>query len=339
MSRNKAADVLKGYACLLVVFGHVIIGIRTSGGEIPLFMDTVEKFIWTFHIDLFMSLSGFVYSLTGGWRRHGTRLSFIGNKLLSLGLPYLIFSALYIAVNSLVPGVNNPSSLSDILILWSTPVAQYWFLYALFWLFVLWCVIPDKIPNAAKTAALYTIFIILRYFGISMGVFDSSMNCVLAFGLGTCLPSISVKKIPIFLRVSVLPLHVAVTVILIKVGAVGYIFVDDIVTVLGIFASVCFIDIISNLSPVQRTLDFICKYSFQIYLLHTFFTAAARIALYRFGITSYILNVAVGLAVGLIFPVIIGKAASRTPYLNWLFFPTRAFPQIKNGRVAGSGKA
>lgn len=32
MNRNKTIDCLKGYACFLVVFGHVILGIRNMGG-------------------------------------------------------------------------------------------------------------------------------------------------------------------------------------------------------------------------------------------------------------------------------------------------------------------
>lgn len=32
MSRNRTVDCLKAYACLLVVFGHVIMGIRKMGG-------------------------------------------------------------------------------------------------------------------------------------------------------------------------------------------------------------------------------------------------------------------------------------------------------------------
>lgn len=35
MERDKASDLLKGYACFLVVFGHVIMGIRKAGIEIP----------------------------------------------------------------------------------------------------------------------------------------------------------------------------------------------------------------------------------------------------------------------------------------------------------------
>lgn len=32
MKRNETVDCLKGYACFLVLFGHVILGIRNMGG-------------------------------------------------------------------------------------------------------------------------------------------------------------------------------------------------------------------------------------------------------------------------------------------------------------------
>lgn len=56
--RDKLVDCLRGYACLLVVFGHVIMGIRKWGG-IPTFEYPLEKFIWTFHVSLFFFLSGY----------------------------------------------------------------------------------------------------------------------------------------------------------------------------------------------------------------------------------------------------------------------------------------
>ena len=37
MERNVLIDRLKGYACFLVLFGHVIRGIRTAGISIPHF--------------------------------------------------------------------------------------------------------------------------------------------------------------------------------------------------------------------------------------------------------------------------------------------------------------
>ena len=159
MARDRFADVLKGYACLLVIFGHVLIGIRTSGTAVPAFCLPAEKFIWSFHIDLFMFLSGFVYSLTGGSKRSGSAKDFLLSKLAALGIPYIIFSSLYTAVNCLTPGVNNQSSFSDLLTLWYKPVAQYWFIFALFWLFVLWTLLSKFLPNFAVTLILYAVFL------------------------------------------------------------------------------------------------------------------------------------------------------------------------------------
>lgn len=169
MKRDKNVDFLKGYACLLVIFGHVILGIETSGIAVPAAIPVTEKFLWSFHIDLFMFLSGFVYSLTGGWISKKTRFSFIKNKFFSLAVPYFVFAALYIIVNSLTPGVNNQNSLKDILTLWYKPIAQYWFIFALFWLFVIYTVFSKIIPNnIVLTAVLYAVFLVCKFFKINM---------------------------------------------------------------------------------------------------------------------------------------------------------------------------
>lgn len=337
MNRNKLIDALKGYACLLVVFGHVIIGIRTSGAPVPAFMETAERFIWSFHIDLFMFLSGFVYTLTGGRRGKG-RLAFLRDKLLSLGIPYLFFSCLYITVNCLAPGVNNPASFTDMLFLWRTPIAQYWFLYALLWLFVLWTLLPDRLPNAAKTALLYGVFLLCKVLDLDMGVLDSSMNCVLAFGLGTCLHSLPIERVPLPARLAVLPVHVGVTLWAIGSGWINRLLADDLVTVLGIAASVCFIYTVTRAAAVRRFLEFICKYSFQIYLLHTFFTAAVRILLFRLGIASYPVHVLAGTVIGVALPIGAAALAARSPYTEFFFFPKRALAAIR-ARRAGAAQS
>lgn len=325
MERNKFVDILKGYACLLVVFGHVLSGVRSAG--ISDLSVNAEKFIWSFHVDLFMFLSGFVFTLTGTWHKRGSRLRFIGGKLLSLGVPYVIFSSLYIAVNSLVPGVNNVSVLSDILFIFVKPVAQYWFIYALLWLFILFCILPDIIPPIAKTLILYSIFIFCKCLKIDMGFLDYSLNCVLVFGLGASIKSF--KELPMWVKIIVPIFHIAVSAVLIKFDFINLLFVDDLLSLLGIFASICFISLLSRLSPVSRFLDFIASNSFQIYLLHTFFTAGIRIVLIKLGITNFVLHIILGTVFGIVFPCLIAKIASLTPYLNIFFFPEKAIKQLK----------
>lgn len=331
VSRDRFADLLKGYACLLVVFGHVIIGLRTSSSvSVPLFMPLAERFIWSFHIDLFMFLSGYVYSITGGWQRKGSRLRFIGGKLLDLGLPYFVFSAVYIVVNHFTPNVNNPSALSDILRLPYRPVAQYWFLLALFWLFVIWSLLSKFMPNYMITAVTFAAFLVCKIFKINLFFLDSSFNCALAFGLGTCLKSLSVKRVPIAVRIAVIPIHIAVTCLVLSSKIKDIILVDDILTVFGIFSSVCFISLLSEIKFADISLQYICRYSFPIYLLHTFFTAALRIVLLKFDVDNYSIHVILGTAVGISLPIAAAKTASLTPYLDFFFYPSHSVKMIKN---------
>ena len=115
MERNVLVDRLKGYACFLVLFGHVIMGIRLAGIDIPGFFVGIEKFIWSFHVALFLFLSGVVYKVTGEWKSKKTKWGFLLYKLYNLGIPYIAFSVIYILINSLVGEANTGFAPSDIL--------------------------------------------------------------------------------------------------------------------------------------------------------------------------------------------------------------------------------
>ncbi len=336
MKRDVLADQLKGYACLLVLFGHVLIGIRTAENlTTPAFARITEEFIWTFHIDLFMFLSGYVYSITGGAAAGGSRTRFIAKKFLNLGIPYLLFSVVYICVNALTPGVNNAGSLRDLLYLPIRPVAQYWFLFALFWLFVLWALLSRFLKNYMITAGLFTIFLICKYFGVDLGILDSSMNCVLAFGIGTSIHSLRIQKVPTWVRFGILPFHVALVTFLLLKNYCQILLVDDFATLLGIFASICFIDFAVRSKIIARFLLWVCKYSFPIYLLHTFFTAATRIFLIKLGITDYWIHVAAGTVIGLALPVLAAKITEKVPLLGFCFYPSRTLKSLRGERNGG----
>ena len=113
---------------------------------------------------------------------------FLLHKLLNLGIPYFVFSSIYILINSITSGVNNSSSISDILMLWRTPVALYWFLYALFILFVIWSIIPG---GTTLNVILTTICTFVSIMPINLGIFASSLWMSLFFGLGTV---VNIKK-------------------------------------------------------------------------------------------------------------------------------------------------
>ncbi len=323
MERNVLVDKLKGYACFLVLFGHVIMGVRLAGVDIPHFFEMLEKFIWSFHVGLFMYLSGVVYKMTGEWKSKGTRWNFIFYKILSLGVPYFVFSAVYIAINSFVGGANNQSSYADILNIWKTPVAQYWFLYALFFLFVIWALLGGLLKNWIITIVVVAIGYILPIFSITLGGIDNTFYFALVFGIGTFLTFSKLLNISPIIKLIVVLSHIALGILTIALGIIEQSIIKEAMLLLGIYASIMFISLIGELKIVSRFLLFVNKYSFQIYLLHTIFTAGIRMVLIRLSITQWWIHVIIGTVCGIAFSVLAAEIAKKTKFLDYFFFPTK----------------
>ncbi len=328
--RDTFVDRLKGYACFLVVFGHVIMGIRIAGVEVPSFFYVLEKFIWSFHVALFLFLSGYVYQITGGWRSKETKWNFIKYKLINLGIPYLIFSVIYILINSFISSANTQFSAADILWLWKSPVAQYWFLYALFFLFCIWTALADVLKDRQIAILMILVGYAAPMFGISFGPFEVVMYSALAFGAGTFVKLSYLKKGNIFVKLFVITGHVLAGVLLAHFDMLGYPIIKETMMLLGIYASILFISLLEQYRPVDFFLEFVNRYSFQIYLLHTIFTAGIRIVLIRMNVTQWFIHVICGCIFGIGLSAVLAYAAKRILFFNLCFFPTKTFRELAN---------
>ena len=276
-----------------------------------------------------MFLSGVVYKETGEWRGKKTKTSFVLHKLLNLGIPYLVFSAVYIFINSFVGEVNTQSSLVDILYLWKTPVAQYWFLYALFFLFVIWTCFSGILKNWQTTILIVAIGYIVPLFGLGLGSFDIVFYSALAFGIGTFVDFSRLAKLPVWAKCLVVAAHLAVGVALVIFGRIESAGFKEFMILFGIYSSIMFISMIQDFKPISKFLLFINKYSFQIYLLHTIFTAGIRIVLIRVNVTQWWIHVIVGTVCGIVFSVLAAVIAKKTKYLDFFFFPAKTLKKLK----------
>ena len=312
MKRNVLVDRLKGYACFLVLFGHVIMGIRLSGIDIPKLFWEIEKFVWSFHVALFLFLSGVVYNVTGEWRAKKTKCRFVLHMLYNLGIPYIVFSIVYILINSLVGGANTEFSVLDILNIWKSPVAQYWFLYALFFLFVIWTALSGILKNWQITLLAVLIGYLAPFIGIPLGSLDVVFYSALAWA--KCLVVLT---------------HIAVGVLFIAFNKIEAPFIKELMILFGIYSSIMFISLIQHIKPIARFLDFVNKYSFQIYLLHTIFTAGVRIILLRLNIAQWWIHVLIGTVCGLAFSILVAEIAKRVKFFDFFFFPGKVYKIYK----------
>lgn len=134
--REAWVDYAKGIGIILVVFGHVNRGLYSAGiqlsGSSYLLTDSI---LYSFHMPLFFFLSGLFF--TQSLDKKG-KTRFVISKIDTIVYPYVIWSLLQGMVEVLLSRyTNNPANLGDILSLFTHPRAQFWFLYALFMVFIL----------------------------------------------------------------------------------------------------------------------------------------------------------------------------------------------------------
>ena len=329
MERNILVDRLKGYACFLVLFGHVIRGIRTAGIPIPRIFEGMELFIWSFHVALFLFLSGVVYHMTGEWNHHQTKQGFLFHKMLNLGIPYIVFSAVYIIINSFVGETNTQLSIIDILLIWKTPIAQYWFLYALFFLFCIWVISSGILKNWQITIYTFIIGYGVPLLGGTLGSFGVVFYSALAFGVGTFVNFHILTKSNTSIKCLVVLLHLVFAVGFILMKKIEAPLIKEFMMLFGIFASIQWISMLQNLKLIAKFLELMNRYSFQTYLLHTIFTAGIRIILLRLNITQWWIHISVGTVCGIAFSVLAAIIATKVRFLNFFFFPTKSLRKRK----------
>lgn len=121
MQSNRSVfwDIVKGVAILLVVIGHQIQG---SCGNTEVFAeDPIFKFIYGFHMPLFMLISGYFFFYST--QRH-TDKEIIISRLRQCVLPI----ATYTIISDLIKGQFSPLSMA------SHFTGNLWFLWAVFFL-------------------------------------------------------------------------------------------------------------------------------------------------------------------------------------------------------------
>ena len=128
-----AIEIVRAIAIILVVIGHY------SPDNAPLWYDSLLKFIYSFHMPVFLFISGFIYIAT---KKEESYLSFLLKKVKRLLIPYFSTSVIIISIKLFSQGnayLENPVTLNSYFEIFYLPAAGYflWFIIALWWMFVI----------------------------------------------------------------------------------------------------------------------------------------------------------------------------------------------------------
>ena len=180
--RELWVDYAKAFACILVVLGHLLQGLNKANIEWNnQLYKYIDNFIYIFHMPLFMCLSGYLYKKYTIINSKKEYIQFVKKKLINLGIPYIVFYLVYVLINMFfASSVNSKKGIEDILNIFTKPIPPFWFLYALFFIFLITPILEKifkqnkkiimgiaivlHITNIYVKTNIYVIDIVLQYF-------------------------------------------------------------------------------------------------------------------------------------------------------------------------------
>lgn len=144
-------DLLRGLAATLMILGHSFIVYPIDISNV-VWCKAIAHFIYTFHMELFFLLAGAVYHCSN-------YVGFITKKVQRILIPYLFFASISLLLHAFGgSAVNGTESLEEGIYKMFFHGGNYWFLYVLFIIFI---VFPWIEKTVTKKFLLYIGIIIL----------------------------------------------------------------------------------------------------------------------------------------------------------------------------------
>ena len=317
-------DNVKVIACILVVLGHFFqsmtkANVLAANNLYQWFNQT----IYYFHVPLFFICSGYLYQKlsvvnnVNSWGRN------VLKKLLVLGVPYFTFSIVTWILKTLFStSVNSQiGGLKDTLVF--HPASPYWYLYALFFLFLITPTFQSK-NRAIIGLIIALIFKAFEFLGGGIQVISYVLSNEIWFVIGMCMSIFGLKNylakkklgMPILSGVMFLLLSMLVYMLDIDCGGISFL--------LGLIACYSVIMTIGKVYENKRqsvVFGVLAKYTMPVFLMHTLFAAPLRTVLFKLGIQNAWIHVLLGILISFIGPMMAAVIMKKTKWLEFFLYP------------------
>lgn len=322
-------DNMKLFACVLVVVFHFIPSLGAIFA-IPRSVDIVKSAVYTFHVPLFFVCSGFLYQKSNKVHSFKSWGDNVISKLIALGVPYFTFSFITILIKILFKDDVNTVAPENILYsLFAYPSAPYWYLYALFLLFLVTPCMKTKkqavILFAVSAAARIFYTVNLDYLHIQLPYIIDSIICRLiwfAFGMLIAFDVIDFKKL--YMKI-LMPVVFAAACILSIVFYKDGDSTEVVKLVLGAMFVLFFVFIFINIriEKADKLSERLSPLFMPIFVMHTIFAAGCRILLVKLGITSALIHIPLGVFVAFALPSIYYLIAKKLKLFMFFIYPKK----------------
>lgn len=322
MKREIWVDNVKVIACIFVVLGHFFQGI-TNESILPAndLFRWFNQTIYYFHVPLFFICSGYLYQALSrvedihSWRSNALK------KVLNLGVPYFIFSF----AKWFVKTISSSDGMSGLFDTWFLhPIPPYWYLYALFFLFL----ITPTFWNKAMASGGLAVALLFKIIGMVWQCGVKAISYILSneiwFVIGMCLSMWNVKA---YITKSIIAASMVIESVFVALSILTYkanVKYERVSFLMGLIA--CCAIIISVMGIFKdgkqtAVLAYVSKYTMPIFLMHTLFAAPMRSMLLKVGICNPAVHVTVGLMISFAGPIAAAEIFKKSKWLDFFLYP------------------
>ena len=321
-TREKWVDDVKVIACILVVLGHFFqsmtkANVLPENGLYQWFNTT----IYYFHVPLFFICSGYLYQKYSNVNNVGSWCRNVAKKVLALGVPYATFTtATWVLKKVFSSSVNDQvGGLGDTLFL--HPTAPYWYLYALFFIFL----VTPTFSSVKMAAVGLIVALIARVLILTGGYSVYAVSTVLSneiwfvVGMSICAFNVQLKGRKV--QGTILGLLFVILSVVVYTAEIS----DSVISfIMGLLACVAVILMVAGFEKkFGRGMDFLAKYTMPIFLMHTLFAAPMRSVLLKIGVTNAVAHIGLGLGVSFAGPIVAAWIMKKTKWLEFFLYPNK----------------
>ncbi len=341
-SRETWIDYARGIAIILVVYRHAFEGIKDAGINVQAYLaiEHANMMVFSFRMPLFFIVSGVF--VMGSYKKRGLK-DYIIAKSRTILYPYFIWGIFQITIQILLSKyINSKLTFYSYLDLLYMPRAidQFWYLYALFNVSVLYVLIYNRfklkpIYNILIGSILFLVSIKAYQAKINLGFLGDILHYYLFFSIGDLLSTTIRNKSNVkyfeswkLLLIVAIPFLISQYLFLIgnlPYANIKYTYVEYYQPVSFIVIALigCFFVILLSFN-LQRAklipwLHILGRHSLYIYVAHIMVLAVVRIFMIRvLGILFVPVLFPTVVIMGLLVPVALYKLASRLN-MKWIF--------------------
>ena len=308
--RNEKINFLQNFGILLVVLGHAI----PIENNIIVGMPIVHKFIYSFHMPLFMFISGYLLNYTTKDISNINLIAFIVKKAKRLLLPYFIISSFvyipkclfssfamrksYLSVEGWIHSLVYPGD---------NPIIFFWFLPTLFFIMISVVVLLKIIKNNINI--LFLISLIASLISFKVDIDFLNINGILYYSFFFCLGIFYIKYEKIFniCKEKYYKFIIIVSIILLVINC--YIEMIDEAKILVAIIGIIFSIIIGFIYEKHQCmfLSFINSKTYSIYLLSWFPQVFIRIVSYQILELGWVFTTLISFIFGTSVPILINR--------------------------------